>query len=175
VTTLAIHLLSSRYESTHVLILIGFLVMIIGLLWGYGEPESDHFYAKELPSASYGAMTVSVVFAIFCAIVGIGGSLATGNPWYLVAIFGTMVFAIVVVMLRKEKNRFDFEDMMTPDTYECPNCGHKVGRFERSCVGCGAVVWTVFHPGSDASYRIPPGNKVPRGFKKAKPGKTWRV
>lgn len=174
-TTVTLQNLFGGLEWTESLSYIGFLMIIIGLGWGLRGGRSDHSHSGESSEASYAAMTISVIFATFCGIVGIVGTISTGNPRFLVALVGTMVFAFIVVLLRREKARHDFVDMMTPNSNECPNCGHRVGRFERSCEGCGAIVWVVMRPRPGVHYRVPPRKRAPRTFLRARAGKTWRI
>lgn len=151
---LGIHIVSSKYENTHAFILIGALVALIGYLCGY-ERTRDHFYDKESLWLWYFTSVLLFIIGGSASIAAIEAAIDREDAAPLLALAFGSAFIIGGAWVLRQASTVKLRDSLTPDTYECPICDHVVGRYERSCFGCGAVVWSVVrsNPRSDVLIR----------------------
>lgn len=151
---LGIHIVSSDYENTHAFILIGALVALIGYLWGY-ERTRDHFYDKESLWLWYFTSVLLFIIGGSVSIAAIEAAIDRGDPSPLLALVFGSAFIIGGAWVLRQASTIRLREALTPDTFDCPVCNHVLGRYERSCLGCGAVIWSVVRPNPRPEVLMP--------------------
>lgn len=137
------------------MIAVGLLVVIVGGLWGHGDERRRHYRVRDSPWEWLATSLLMTIGGVALIAIGIYYALATMNyRLFVVAVVG--IGAIILGQwLAKKGNQFRLRDEIWPDSYECPLCGKTLDRYERSCPGCGAVVWTMIRL-REGVFKLPP-------------------
>jgi hypothetical protein len=171
VAFLGVHLLSSEYEGTHILIFAGFMISIIGALWRFGEERSRHYHDRDAPWNWLATSLFMTIGGIAVVALGIFYAFDAQN-YRLFVVSGFGLGAILLGRwLAKKWNNIKIKDELWPDSYPCPICGQVVDRYERSCYGCGSVVWSVMQM-REGVFQLPPEKRRKNSAVSRRPNRT---
>jgi hypothetical protein len=168
---LALHFVSSDYEGTHILIAAGLLISIVGGIWGHGRERSRHYHVRDSPWEWLATSLFITIGGVVLIAIGIYFALDTMNyRLFFVSVVGLGAI-LLGRWLAKRGNQIKFRDDLWPEEYECPLCGQTLDRYERSCLGCGSVVWTMMRL-REGVYQVPPEKRGKRAATNPRPRRT---
>jgi len=156
----------------HILILIGFIISIIALIWEYSQKRKiKELHYREWDAPWQWAATSLVVSIGGVLLIVIGTVIAVDwrsiRPLFITGV--GFLSVILGIWLARRARKIRVLDSLWPDSYHCPICSHAVNRYERSCDGCGAVVWNEMTL-REGTFRPPPEKTIVRHATQRRPG-----
>ena len=126
----------------------GFFVII----WGFLKLSQKqlHYYEEETSFAWKLGAVLAFMAAVALCLISVSALVWHPEAEDLAFVAALLPIALLLYSVSRYANRHatvkKVIERFAPKRYACPNCGNKLDRLEKSCLQCGAVVWTVFEP-----------------------------